>query len=159
MRSIDLAPLHRFAVGFDNVNRLLDAALQRDERTPSYPPYNIEKQNENDYRITMAVAGFSLDDLDVTVTGDTLVVSGRLPGHSDTPAVTVLHRGIASRAFERRFQLADHIKVRNAQLADGLLHIDLQREMPAEKTPRRIEIGSAPKNSALAAPETKSAVA
>lgn len=150
MRTIDLAPLHRFAVGFDNVNRLLDAAMRLDENAPSYPPYNIEKRGNDDYRITMAVAGFTTDDLDITVSDSTLIVTGRIHKAEQTDETpTILHHGIATRAFERRFQLADHIKVCEAALADGLLHIDLHREVPEEKKPRQIAITSTPKRAAL----------
>lgn len=141
MRAHDLAPLHRFTVGFDNVGRLLDAAARLDDAALSYPPYNIEKLGDDDYRVTMAVAGFSDDDLDVTIHDNTLVITGRLakPEAADESR-RYLHRGIATRAFERRFELADHIKVRGARLVNGLLHVELQREVPEEKKPRRIAI-------------------
>lgn len=150
MRTYDLSPLHRFAVGFDNMSRLLDTAMRLDETAPSYPPYNIEKLGETDYRVTMAVAGFSEDDLDITLDGNTLLVSGRIAKDEEAEAGaaqrTFLHRGIATRAFERRFQLADHIEVRGARLVNGLLHVDLQRVVPEEMKPRKIEIarGRAP---------------
>ncbi|WP_404378836.1 Hsp20 family protein [Caenispirillum salinarum] len=143
MRSYDLSPLHRFTVGFDNVSRLLDAATRLDDAALSYPPYNIEKLGEDDYRVTMAVAGFAESDLDVTVEDSTLIVRGRM-GRDDTGEAaeprTFLHRGIATRAFERRFELADHIKVEGARLVNGLLHVELKREVPEEKKPRRIAI-------------------
>lgn len=141
MRTHDLSPLHRFTVGFDNVSRLLDAAAHLDEAALSYPPYNIEKLNEDDYRVTMAVAGFAEADLDVSVHDNTLVISGRMEKQGAEPdGRRFLHRGIATRAFERRFELADHIKVRGARLVNGLLHVELQREVPEEKKPRRIAI-------------------
>lgn len=157
MRTFDLSPLHRFTVGFDNVNRLLDAALRLDETAPAYPPYNIEKHGEDAYRVSMAVAGFSDSDLDITVHDNTLIIRGRLgkdaadreAGSEDKEPVQYLHHGIATRAFERRFQLADHIKVRGASLVNGLLHVDLVREVPEEKKPRRIEIAYAPAAKAL----------
>lgn len=142
MRTFDLSPLHRFTVGFDNVNRLLDAALRLDETAPAYPPYNIEKRGEDAYRVSMAVAGFSEGDLDITVQDNSLIVRGRLARKDggDAQDVHYLHHGIATRAFDRRFELADHIKVVGAALDHGLLHIDLVREVPEEKKPRKIEI-------------------
>ncbi|GEO82886.1 Hsp20 family protein [Pararhodospirillum oryzae] len=139
MRTFDLTPLHRFAIGFDNVSRLLDAASRLDEQAVSYPPYNIEKTGETEYRITMAVAGFGEDDLSVTTQENTLVIAGRLDRTEEPPA-RFLHRGIAGRAFERKFELADHIKVVGATLVNGLLHVDLVREVPEEKQPRQIAI-------------------
>lgn len=151
MRTFDLSPLHRFGVGFDNMNRLLDAALRLDETAPSYPPYNIEKRGEDTYRVSMAVAGFSEDDLEVTVQDNSLIVRGRLSKdeteEQDKPQY--LHHGIATRAFERRFQLADHIKVTGASLVNGLLHVEMAREVPEEKKPRRIEIAYTPAPQAL----------
>ncbi|EKV30796.1 16 kDa heat shock protein A [Caenispirillum salinarum AK4] len=144
MRSYDLSPLHRFTVGFDNVSRLLDAATRLDDAALSYPPYNIEKLGADDYRVTMAVAGFAESDLDVTVEDSTLIVRGRMDRDEtgdDAEPRTFLHRGIATRAFERRFELADHIKVEGARLVNGLLHVELKREVPEEKKPRRIAIG------------------
>ncbi|WP_343866317.1 Hsp20 family protein [Caenispirillum bisanense] len=157
MRTHDLSPLHRFTVGFDNVSRLLDAAARLDDAALSYPPYNIEKLSDDDYRVTMAVAGFAETDLDVSVHDNTLLIAGRIDRPAEDGAATsataaaaqaggeapqrrFLHRGIATRAFERRFELADHIKVRGARLVNGLLHVDLQREVPEEKKPRRIAI-------------------
>jgi molecular chaperone IbpA len=140
MRTFDLTPLLRSSVGFDRFNRVFEALSQHDEAAPSYPPYNIEKAGEDDYRITMAVAGFAEGDIDVTVKENTLVVSGRaLP---ETEGVKYLYRGIAGRAFERRFDLADTIKVVGARLENGLLHIDLMREVPEALKPRKIAIES-----------------
>ena len=138
MRTIDFTPLHRFAVGFDRMQRQLDHALSLDETAHSYPPYNIETQGEDKYRVTLAVAGFAESDLDVTVKENTLYVSGKIANRDEGTAF--LHRGIAGRAFERRFELADHIKVIGAGLENGLLHIDLEREVPEEKKPRTIKI-------------------
>ncbi len=138
MRTIDFSPLFRHSVGFDRIQRLLDATARTDSSAPSYPPYNIEQMGEDAYRISLAVAGFSEQDLDVTVEENTLVVTGRLA--EDTEDKEFLHRGIAGRAFERRFELADHIKVIGGSLVNGLLNIDLEREIPEEKKPRKIAI-------------------
>ncbi|MCF4165274.1 Hsp20 family protein [Zavarzinia compransoris] len=139
MRSaFDFSPLMRSTIGFDRVSRLLDAAARVDEAATSYPPYNIEKAGEDKYRITMAVAGFAPDQLDVTVNENVLVIAGK--GREDKAEVQYLHRGIAARAFERRFELADTIKVVNASFENGLLHVDLVREVPEAKKPRQIAI-------------------
>jgi molecular chaperone IbpA len=138
MRTYDLTPLLRSTIGFDRFNRLLEAGAKLDESALSYPPYNIEKTGEDDYRITMAVAGFSGDDLDVTAKENTLVISGRaLP---EQEGVKYLYRGVAGRAFERRFELADTIQVVGASLENGLLHVDLVREIPEALKPRQIAI-------------------
>ena len=139
MRTFDFTPLFRHSVGFDRMQHLMDNAARQDS-TNSYPPYNIEQINEDGYQITMALAGFSENDLDVSVEENTLVVKGTL--HEETDGVTYLHRGIAGRAFERRFQLADHIKVDGGSLINGLLKIDLVREIPEEKKPRKVSIGT-----------------
>lgn len=137
MRStIDFSPLYHSAIGFDRMASLLDA-VARDTK-PSYPPYNIEQLAENDYRITMAVAGFTEDDLEITSEQDTLVISGRQ--EDDTTERNFLHRGIAARNFERKFQLAEHVRVVSARLENGLLHVDLVREIPEAMKPRRISI-------------------
>jgi len=148
MRAFDISPLLRSSIGFDHVNRLFDLASRADEASLSYPPYNIEKRGEDAYRITMAVAGFRADELDVVVKENSLTVSGKA-SEAETAAaegITYLHRGIARRAFERRFELADTVKVVGAQLTDGLLHIALKREVPEAKKPRQIQItaGSQP---------------
>ncbi len=140
MRTFDLSPLFRTTVGFDRLNRLLDAA-QTVDGSAGYPPYNIEKLDEDSYGITMAVAGFAEDDLDVTVKDNVLVVTGRI-GSKETNEKRYLHRGIATRAFERRFELADHIHVTGARLENGLLHLELVREVPEELKPRKIAIAS-----------------
>ena len=140
MRTTDFSPLYRFSVGFDRMQRLVDAASRFDDAAYAYPPYNIETRGDDAYRITMTVAGFAEKDLDVTVTENTLVVSGRK--RDEDKGVSYLHRGIAGRAFERRFELADHIKVVGANLENGLLHVDMVRELPEEKKPRKIAIGS-----------------
>ncbi len=139
MRTTDFSPLYRFSVGFDRMQRLLDAATRLDDAAYAYPPYNIETRGDEAYRITMAVAGFGEKDLDVTVKENTLVISGR---KRDDDNVSYLHRGIAGRSFERRFELADHIKVVGANLVNGLLHLDMVREVPDEEKPRKIVIGT-----------------
>ena len=140
MRTQILNPLLRSSIGFDRFDRLFDAATRADNPSRSYPPYNIEKTGENDYRITMAVAGFALDDLDVTQRETLLVVSGKPQGEGQETAY--LHRGIAGRGFERRFELADTIKVVGANLELGLLHVDLVREIPESQRPRKIDISA-----------------
>jgi len=142
MRAYDFSPLMRSTIGFDRLNRLMDFAAQVDAN-PGYPPYNIEKLGEEAYRITMAVAGFSEDELDVTVKENTLTITGQAKDESDGQEVQYLHRGIARRAFERRFELADTIKVAGAALENGLLVVSLQRVIPEEKRPRTIQIASA----------------
>ncbi len=140
MHSFDLTPLFRSTVGFDRMARLLDSVNRLDEQTVSYPPYNIEKLDEDNYRITMAVAGFGEDELDVTVKDGTLIVSGK--AESKDAERKFLHRGIARRAFERRLQLADYIQVSGARLENGLLHVDLVREVPEAMKPRQIAINA-----------------
>lgn len=138
MRSYDLAPLYRATVGFDRVADLMDRVLAADVAQPTYPPYNIEKTDENAYRISVAVAGFAEADLNVEVKDSALVVSARKAEAEEQK--TYLHRGIATRAFERRFHLADHVRVTGATHENGMLHIDLKREIPEALKPRRIEI-------------------
>ncbi|MGE5478421.1 MAG: Hsp20 family protein [Bacteroidales bacterium] len=138
MRTFDLSPLFRSTVGFDHLSRMLDAAQRLDDTAFSYPPYNIEKLSEDDYRITMAVAGFAETDLDITVQDYTLVISGK--AHRDDEQAQYLHRGIAGRSFERRFELADFIRVEGASLVNGLLHVALKREVPERMKPRTIRI-------------------
>lgn len=140
MRTYDLSPLFRSTVGFDRMTRLLESALKADESALSYPPYNIEKMGDDAYRITMAVAGFGQEDLDITTQENTLVISGR--AQKEESEGQFLYRGIAGRAFERRFQLADHIKVTGASLVNGLLHVNLVREIPEAMKPRTIKIES-----------------
>lgn len=140
MRTYDFSPLYRATVGFDRITDLMDRVLSADVAQPTYPPYNIEKTDENAYRISLAVAGFSGAELSVEVKDGALVVAAR-KAEDETPK-TYLHRGIATRAFERRFALADHVKVSGATHADGMLHIDLVREVPEALKPRRVEIAS-----------------
>ncbi|MEM6902620.1 MAG: Hsp20 family protein [Pseudomonadota bacterium] len=139
MRTYDLTPLFRSTVGFDRLNRMLESAAGLDD-APSYPPYNIERLGENDYRITMAVAGFGRDDIDITVKEHSLTVTGKGQNPATGEDVTYLHRGIATRSFERRFDLAEHIEVVDADLTDGMLNITLQRVVPEALKPRSIEI-------------------
>ena len=153
MRNFDLAPLYRATVGFDRFADLVDRVLTQDVAQPTYPPYNIEKTDENAYRISLAVAGFTDDELSVDVRENALIVAARKGEEAD--GRTYLHRGIATRAFERRFQLADHIKVTGASHENGMLHIDLVREVPEALKPRRIEIARSG-GSAVKAVEGKS---
>jgi molecular chaperone IbpA len=139
MRAFDISPLLRSSIGFENLNRLVDYATRLDGEA-AYPPYNIEKLGEDQYRIQMAVAGFSRAELDITVQENTLLVTGRAAPEAEGEARAFLHRGIAKRAFERRFQLADTIRVTGASYADGLLNIDLIREIPDHKKPRKVDI-------------------
>lgn len=138
MRNYDFSPLYRATVGFDRIADLMDRVLTTDVAQPTYPPYNIEKTDENAYRISIAVAGFSGDELGVEVKDGALIVTARKAAEDDKR--TYLHRGIATRAFERRFALADHVRVTGAAHVDGMLHIDLAREVPEALKPRRIEI-------------------
>lgn len=142
MRSFDLAPLYRATVGFDQIADLMDRVLTNDTPSQSYPPYNIEKTAEQGWRISIAVAGFSDEDLAVEVRENALIVTGKKA--EDSEPRTYLHRGIATRAFERRFHLADHVRVTGASHKDGMLHVDLVREVPEALKPRRIEIAKAP---------------
>ncbi len=137
MDSFDLSPLFRSSIGFDRLMRLADAATRVDSGN-GYPPYNIESTGENAYRLTMAVAGFAADELDITVQENALLVTGKSKAEEEDRQY--LYRGIARRAFERRFQLADHIKVAGASLDNGLLHVDLVREIPEAMKPRKVEI-------------------
>lgn len=143
MRTYDFAPLYRSSVGFDQIASMMDRALRADSTTQSYPPYNIEKLDDDSYRISIAVAGFTEGDLSVEVREKSLIVSAR-KADEDTDK-TYLHRGIATRAFERRFHLADHVQVTGAAHADGMLHIDLERQVPEALKPRQIQIARAPK--------------
>jgi molecular chaperone IbpA len=141
MRTVDLSPLYRSFIGFDHLASLMDAAARTDKQ-PSFPPYNIEALDKDKYRITMAVAGFSEDELSLQSENNTLVVSGTKAGKDQNDERKFIHQGIAERNFERKFQLGDHVKVLSADLANGLLSIDLEREIPEALKPRKIEIGS-----------------
>ena len=140
MRSFDFAPLYRATIGFDQIADMMDRVSAHDVGQSSYPPYNIEKTAEDGYRISIAVAGFSEVDLGIEVKENTLHVSARKSEPVDEK--TYLHRGIATRAFDRKFHLADHVRATGASHADGMLHIDLIREVPEALKPRRIEIQS-----------------
>jgi molecular chaperone IbpA len=141
MRAFDLSPLFRQTVGFD---RLIDTLAQTGgfEPAPNYPPYNIERTGEHAYRVTLAVAGFGKDDLAIETRENALTVRGAQTQKEGETARDFLHQGIAARAFERRFQLADHVIVTGASLENGLLHVDLVREIPEAQKPRKIEIGA-----------------
>jgi molecular chaperone IbpA len=151
MDGFDFSPLFRSTIGFDRLTRLVDAASRVDNSSLGYPPYNIEKTGEDAYRLTMAVAGFSPEDLDITVQENSLLVTGK--SKKDDEAARYLHRGIARRAFERRFSLADHIKVVGASLDNGMLHVDLVHEIPEAAKPRKIQIGAGQPAQVTAAPQ------
>ncbi len=140
MRTFDLAPLHRATVGFDQIADLMDRVLTDTQSAPSYPPYNIEKTADDAWRISIAVAGFAEDDLSVEVRESALIVTAKKA--KDDDGRNYLYRGIANRAFERRFTLADHVRVTGASHVNGMLNIDLVREVPEALKPRRIEIAT-----------------
>ncbi len=141
MRGFDFAPLYRASVGFDQIADLMDRVLTNDVSQPSYPPYNIEKTGEDGWRISIAVAGFSENELNVEVRENSLIVTAKKA--KEDADKTYLHRGIATRAFERRFHLADHVRAVGANHVNGMLNIDLQREVPEALKPRQIEISTA----------------
>ena len=146
MRSFDFSPLYRSTVGFDQLQSLLDS-VTRETSQPTYPPYNIERLGESDYRITMAVAGFAEKDLAIEVKQNVLSIAGKRTEPEDA---NYLYQGIAGRSFERRFQLADHVVVKGARLENGLLHVELVRQIPEEMKPRQIPIANgAPKTKAI----------
>lgn len=143
MRQYDLSPLYRSTVGFDRLFNLIDQMSGVEGAAPTYPPYNIERTGENDYRISVAVAGFAEKDLTIETRENTLLIRGsKAPVEGEALKPEVLYQGIAARAFERRFQLADHVQVTGALLEHGLLHVDLVREIPEAQKPRQIEIGA-----------------
>lgn len=142
MRHVDFTPLYRSTVGFDRLFGMLDN-LGQPETAQSYPPYNIERTGEDTYRISMAVAGFSDEDISIEAHRNVLTIKGDKADGEKQEGVETLYRGIAARSFERRFQLADHVEVSGASLKNGLLHIDLKRSVPEEMRPRKIEIGTA----------------
>ena len=146
MRTLNLAPLHRATVGFDQITDMMDRIMSNDQGSQSYPPYNIEKTADDGWRISIAVAGFADEDLHVEVKENALHVTAKKA--DDDVERTYLHRGIATRAFERRFHLADHVKVTGASHENGMLHIDLTREVPEALKPRRIAISSDTKKDA-----------
>lgn len=136
----DLTPLYRSSIGFDRLASLLETASTQDAGTTSYPPYNIELLSDNAYRITMAVAGFGEDDINIEIKEQSLTITGN---KVDDTSAEYLHQGIAARNFERRFKLADHVEVNGASLSNGLLHVDLKRELPEAMKPRTIQIAKA----------------
>ena len=142
MRTFDLAPLYRSTVGFDRLFSMLDQVSGFDNSGSSYPPYNIERTGENAYRITLAVAGFAENDVSIEAKQNTLTIKGEKQAKADEKKGEVLYQGIAARAFERVFQLAEHVEVRGAALENGLLHVDLVRLVPEAKKPRQIAIGN-----------------
>jgi molecular chaperone IbpA len=143
MRDFDLSPLYRSTVGFDSLVSIFDQIADFDNEATTYPPYNIERLTENEYRITMAVAGFGKQEVEIEVKENTLSIRGEKKETEEAEKErTFLHRGIASRAFERRFELADYVEVRRADLKDGVLSVDLKREVPERLKPRMIEIGA-----------------
>ena len=141
MRTFDLAPLYRSTVGFDRLFSMLDQASGFDGGS-TYPPYNIERTGENAYRITLAVAGFAESDISIEAKQNTLTIKGEKQAKTDDKKGEVLYQGIAARAFERVFQLAEHVEVKGAALENGLLHVDLVREVPEAMKPRQIRIGN-----------------
>nr|WP_310523949.1 Hsp20 family protein [Polymorphobacter sp.] len=143
MRAFDISPLLRSSIGYENLNRLVEFAGRVDGGETAYPPYNIEKLGDGAYRIAMAVAGFARHEIDLTVQENTLIVTGAGQAEAEGEGQVFLHRGIAKRAFERRFQLADTIKVTGASYEHGLLNIELVREIPEHKKPRKVEISDA----------------
>ena len=156
MRAFDLSPLFRSTVGFDHLDKLFEAAFREAGRDTSYPPYNIAKLGQDRYRVSMAVAGFSERDLEIVAHEGVLTVKGQI--QEPEKGVEYLHRGIAQRSFEHRFQLADHVKVVGAQLRNGLLDVELQREVPEAMKPRKIEItGQAQPRVLEGKPETQAA--
>lgn len=140
MRSFDFAPLYRSTVGFDRLANAMDRALTNDVSANGYPPYNIEKSGDDEYRISIAVAGFSDEELSIEMRDHQLFVSAKKAEVEDAQEVTFLHRGIAARAFEKRFQLADHVRAVGARTENGILHVELLREVPEALKPRQIEI-------------------
>jgi molecular chaperone IbpA len=142
MRPFDLAPLYRSTVGFDRVFSLMNQLSGFDAATPGYPPYNIERTGDNAYRISVAVAGFSEPELTIVAKENTLTIRGDKQTATDEKTGEVLYQGIAARAFERVFQLADHVEVKGAHLENGLLHVDLTREVPEAMKPRQVPIGN-----------------
>ncbi len=150
MRTYDLTPLFRTSVGFDRMSRLMESALQMEGAAKGYPPYNIVRRDQDQYRITLAVAGFAEGDLNIELHNNLLTITGRKEDTADAGG-EYLYQGIATRGFERRFQLADHIKVLAAQLDNGLLHVDLERVIPEALKPRSIPIGVVTSGPALGA--------
>ncbi len=147
MRTIDLSPLYRSFIGSDRLASLVDAA-SRSENQSTYPPYNVELLGDDKYRISMAIAGFSSDEVEIVAQDNTLTVSGKKAQQENAAERKFLHKGLSERSFERKFQLGDHVKVTGADLQHGLLHIELARVVPEAKKPRRVEIGKPASDSA-----------
>ena len=145
MRTYDFSPLFRSTIGFDRLTNIMDTAMRQSDATEAYPPYNIQKTGGNSYCITLAVAGFSEEELEIVSHEGKLVIEGRVKPNEENKENIFLHRGIAGRAFKRSFQLADHIKIMGANLSNGLLNVELVREIPEELKPRKIEISRSPK--------------
>jgi molecular chaperone IbpA len=156
MRTVDFSPLYRTIVGFDRLADMIDTAAKQ-EPAGGYPPYNIEQLGEHEYRIELAVAGFSEDDLDIQVQENVLTIAGKRIPAEDAEGRNFLHRGIAERSFERRFHLADNVEVRDAELKNGLLAVRLERQIPDEKKPRQIAINGKPGAKLLSAGKSKAA--
>lgn len=156
MRTVDFSPLYRTIVGFDRLADMIDTAAKQ-EPAGGYPPYNIEQLGEHEYRIELAVAGFSEDDLDIQVQENVLTVAGKRIPVEDAEGRNFLHRGIAERSFERRFHLADNVEVRDAELKNGLLAVRLERQIPEEKKPRQIAINGKSGAKLLSAGKSKAA--
>jgi molecular chaperone IbpA len=142
MRTFDLAPLYRSTVGFDRLFSMLDNVAGYESAAPGYPPYNIERTGENNYRVSIAVAGFAEPEISIVAKENTLTIKGEKQTKTDEKKSEVLYQGIAARTFERTFQLAEHVEVKGASLENGLLHVDLVREVPEAKKPRQIVIGN-----------------
>ena len=157
MRSFDLTPLFRHSVGFDRLDELFETAFRNAAQENSYPPYNIAKTGEDTYRITLAVAGFGEDDLEIISKENLLTVRGK--GAETDKDTTYLHRGIAKRAFEHRFQLADYVRVNGANLNNGLLDVDLVRELPERMKPQQIAISTSAKAKVIEGKKSKAAAA
>ncbi|WP_075185165.1 Hsp20 family protein [Teredinibacter haidensis] len=155
MRNFDFSPLYRSSIGFDRMANLLDNLSRAEQSQPTYPPYNIELTGEDQYRISMAVAGFDESELNIETKQNSLLVTGN-KAESKVESRQFLHQGIAARNFERRFQLADYVKVAGASLANGLLHVELVREIPEAMKPRTIEISSVQREARLEKTESES---
>jgi molecular chaperone IbpA len=145
LNTLSLTPLKKFAIGFDNLNQLMNDFVSGDFEAPSYPPYNIEKYGEGDYAIKMAVAGFDEKDLEIIVEGEKLIIKGSKQEKTNDDGKEYIHQGIAERNFEQKFELAGHVKVKNASLDQGILTIELKREIPEELKPKKIEISNSSK--------------
>jgi molecular chaperone IbpA len=159
MRTYDFSPIYRNFVGFDRMANLIDAATQASANSTSYPPYNVARLDEDSYRIELAVAGFKNDTLDIQTHENVLTISGQTGDSSANDDVEYLHRGIAERGFERRFQLADHVRVTGADLNNGLLTINLQREVPEALKPRKVEISNSFQKLTTSKPSSKAKAA